>query len=303
MNKNFIFVGLATIFALYGMICIVSVQLANMFLTFAIILSGILLAAFFMFKEKIYTLSIYIVPARYHAGINAIKNESCTVNYYPGDKLLVADNTAKNECNKRYFIIKNNSIGKIWYNICRDFNRYSTLGSLAEFCRTYTAVDILVEKDETKPKKKVIDRTEYKKPEPVNKIKQQQKQQTKGPEIVEFSSLQTTNKAQATTKEEEMVGLEEFLTMGEIMQKSAQKVNINTATAGELTVLNGINIAIAKKLVEHRNLNGDFKSIDEFIELAGVGEHFIPQIKNLAVLSDKPHTPDDAPNEGRLLDW
>lgn len=301
MNKNFIFVGIATVIALYGLLCIVSVPLANVFLSFAIFLSAILLVGYFVFRKKIYTLSIYIVPARYHAGANAIKNESCTVTYYPGDKLLITDNTAKNECNKRYFILKNSNttdIGIIWYNICRNYNRYSTLGSLAELCRTYAPVDILVEKNETKPKKEVIDRTEYRNPDTI-KIKPK----TTGPEIVEFSNLQTSNRTQATSKEEEMVGLEEFLTMGDIMKKSAQKVNVNTATAGELAVLNGINIAIAKKLVEHRNLNGDFKSIDEFIEVAEVAEHFIPQIKELAVLSDKPNEPDDAPNEGRLLDW
>ena len=145
---------------------------------------------------------------------------------------------------------------------------------------------------------KVIERKEYRNPDTIKP-----KPVHTGPEIVDFNNLQTTNRAQATSKEEEAVGLEEFLSMGEVMQKVSQKVNVNTAAAGELTVFNGINIAIAKKIVEYRNLNGNFKSIDEFIEVAGVDEHFIPQIKSLAVLEDKKNGPDDAPNEGRLIDW
>lgn len=301
MNKNIIIVGIATAVAIYGILCAVAAPLANVFLTLAIIAGGILLALYFMFKNKIYALSIYIVPARYHAGANALKNNSCTVTYYCGDKLVIADNTAKNECNKRYFIIRNSNlvnVDKVWYQICKNYNRYSTTGSLADFCRAFTPVDIQVEKDETKPKKKVIERKEYRNPDTIKP-----KPVHTGPEIVDFNNLQTTNRAQATSKEEEAVGLEEFLSMGEVMQKVSQKVNVNTAAAGELTVFNGINIAIAKKIVEYRNLNGNFKSIDEFIEVAGVDEHFIPQIKSLAVLEDKKNGPDDAPNEGRLIDW
>jgi len=300
MNKNYIFIGIATVIALYGLLSIVSAPLANLFLTFAIIISGLLILAYFLLRKQIYKFSIYLVPARYHAGANALKNGSCTVSYFAGERIIVADNSAKNECNKRYFIIQKTAtdIDKLWFKTCRIFNRYTTLGSLSEFYRIDTPVEILVEKDETKPKKRVIEKTEYRNPESFLP-----KPKVTAPEIVDFSNLQTSNRAQATSKEDEMLGVEEFLNMGDIMKKSAQKVNVNKATAGEIAVLHGINIAIAKKIVEHRNLNGPFKTVEEFLEVADVKEHFIPQIKEIISLSDNDNGPDDAPNEGRLIDW
>lgn len=301
MSMNYIFIGIATVVALYALLGMVSAPLANLFLTFAIIIGGILIAAYFLLRQKIFTLSIYIVPARYHAGANAITNKSVTVSYFQGERIIVADNAAKNECNKRYFIVKKTAtdVDKLWFRTCRIFNRYTTLGSLSEFYRSSNIpIDILVEHDETKPKKRVVEKKEYRAPESYLP-----KTKTPVPEIVDFNNLQTSNRARATSKDEEMLGVEEFLSMGEIMKKSAQKVNVNKATAGEIAVLHGINIAIAKKIVEHRNLNGPFKTIEEFLEVADVKEHFIPQIKEIITLSDDDNGPGDAPNEGRLIDW
>lgn len=301
MNKNYIIIGIATVIALYAILNIVAPPLANIFLTLAIIIGTILTVAYFGFRKQLYGLSMWMVPVRYHAGVNTLKNESCTVKYFPGERILVADNSAKNDCNKRYFTIQNSSLNveTSWFKVCRIFNRYTTLGSLSEFFKALTYVDIKVEHDETKPKKRVIEKREYRTPESYLP-----KPKTTGPEIVEFNNLQTKNRAQTTSKDEEMLGVEEFLNMGDIMKKSAQKVNVNTATAGEIAVLHGINIAIAKKIVEHRNLNGDFKTIEEFLEVAEVKEHFIPQIKEIITLGgNDDNGPDDAPNEGRLLDW
>ncbi len=299
---KYIIIGIATVFALYGLLVAVAPMLADIFLTLAITIGTVAAIAYFGFRKQLFGLSIWIVPAKYHTEINTIKNESCTVRYFPGERIIVADNSAKNECNKRYFVLQKGAVDVefAWFQICQIYNRYSTLGSLSEFFKKTTAVDIKVEQDEAKPKKRVIEKTEYRNPEsslPKPKIS--------APEIVEFDKLQTKNMAQTTTKDEEMQSVEEFLNMGDIMKQSAQKVNINTATAGEIAVLHGINIAIAKKIVEYRNLNGNFKTIEEFLEVAEVKEHFIPQIKDLVTLdgNDDNGGHGDAPNEGRLLDW
>ena len=57
-------------------------------------------------------------------------------------------------------------------------------------------------------------------------------------------------------------------------------VNINTATAEELTVLPGIGEAKAKKIVAYREANGDFGSVDEIKNVSGIGDGTFEQIKN-----------------------
>ncbi|QMT40899.1 ComEA family DNA-binding protein [Neisseria shayeganii] len=49
------------------------------------------------------------------------------------------------------------------------------------------------------------------------------------------------------------------------------QVNINTATAQELQTLNGIGPAKANAIIEYRNANGPFKSVEELKNVRGIG--------------------------------
>jgi competence protein ComEA len=57
------------------------------------------------------------------------------------------------------------------------------------------------------------------------------------------------------------------------------KVNINTATVTQLTELNGIGESIANAIVEYRNKNGKFKSIEDIKNVSGIGESKFENIK------------------------
>ncbi len=48
-------------------------------------------------------------------------------------------------------------------------------------------------------------------------------------------------------------------------------VNLNTATAEELQLLPGIGEARARAVIEARKLRGGFKSVDELLEVKGIG--------------------------------
>ncbi len=50
------------------------------------------------------------------------------------------------------------------------------------------------------------------------------------------------------------------------------KININTATVSELMTLDGIGEVKAKAIVEYREKNGYFKSIDDITLVKGIGE-------------------------------
>lgn len=49
-------------------------------------------------------------------------------------------------------------------------------------------------------------------------------------------------------------------------------ININTADAVELTRLKGIGVKKAEAIVAWRNENGNFKTVDDLLDVKGIGE-------------------------------
>ena len=63
-------------------------------------------------------------------------------------------------------------------------------------------------------------------------------------------------------------------------------VNINTAGEKELTRLNGIGPALAKRICEDRNANGPFKSIDDLQRVKGIGPATVEKNKDMITLEN-----------------
>ena len=61
--------------------------------------------------------------------------------------------------------------------------------------------------------------------------------------------------------------------------KSYDIVNINTATQTELETLPGIGPSLALKIINYRNENGKFSSIDEIKNVSGIGERKFEELK------------------------
>lgn len=51
-----------------------------------------------------------------------------------------------------------------------------------------------------------------------------------------------------------------------------QSININTADVAELTKLKGIGVKKAEAIIAWRTEHGGFKSVDQLIEVKGIGE-------------------------------
>lgn len=83
------------------------------------------------------------------------------------------------------------------------------------------------------------------------------------------------------------------------------RVDVNAATAGELTVLPGLTPAGVARAVDLRDLGGPFADVDEFFTAAGVDPADQPRLSSL-LACHPPHRPYDrsAPYvpETRILD-
>lgn len=62
--------------------------------------------------------------------------------------------------------------------------------------------------------------------------------------------------------------------------KNNSKVNINKANEGELQNLTGIGLSIAKRIVQYRNENGNFKNLEDIKNVSGIGESKYENIKD-----------------------
>jgi competence protein ComEA len=64
-------------------------------------------------------------------------------------------------------------------------------------------------------------------------------------------------------------------------KESARVVNINTAAQSDLESLPGIGPSLAKKILEFRQKNGNFKTANDLMAVQGIGEKKYEQLKNL----------------------
>lgn len=60
----------------------------------------------------------------------------------------------------------------------------------------------------------------------------------------------------------------------------SQKVNINTATDEELRTIDGVGPATAEKIINYREKNGIFKSVEDIKEVDGIGEKTFEKLKD-----------------------
>ena len=64
-------------------------------------------------------------------------------------------------------------------------------------------------------------------------------------------------------------------------------VNVNTATSDELQLLPGIGEARAKAVIALRKQRGGFKSVDELLEVKGIGEAGLERLRPYVRITGK----------------
>lgn len=63
-----------------------------------------------------------------------------------------------------------------------------------------------------------------------------------------------------------------------------EKIDINTAAETELIKLPGIGSVIANRLIKYRETHGRFKSLEELMEVKGIGKKKFKKMKDLITI-------------------
>lgn len=62
-------------------------------------------------------------------------------------------------------------------------------------------------------------------------------------------------------------------------QEASDRININTANAGQLETLPGIGPVYARRIIEYRTKNGPFTTVEELIQIKGIGKKRLEKLK------------------------
>lgn len=63
-------------------------------------------------------------------------------------------------------------------------------------------------------------------------------------------------------------------------------LNLNAASAEELTALPGIGEALAARIVEHREANGPFETVEDLTDVSGIGPAKLAALEGLVTVED-----------------
>ena len=66
---------------------------------------------------------------------------------------------------------------------------------------------------------------------------------------------------------------------------SGAPINLNTATAAQLESLPGIGKSTAERILEYRQKNGNFKKIEDLMNVRGIGEKSFLKMKGLITVT------------------
>ena len=258
---------------------------------FLVIILGLISLKIFIKKAKNeYILKgIRSVPHEFVFNNETLSNSHCIVRNFPGRKIVVMDNPLSSEKQTlRAFVIdktNHESIANCWNDICSVYDGYSSLDNLFSFIDKASGrlnimflsqaegrfavegMEDFLPKQEKSPE--ILPKQESL---TAQKIEQSAK---KGQIIVEFEDLHTQNVIPEKKKADDksVVNMQDLA--------NSDKIDVNLANAQTISELPGINIVIAKKIVEYRNINGFFKSKEEFINISEVKEHFKKKILSM----------------------
>ena len=306
-----------SIIVIYLLLLFYSEQLANFLLACLGIAFVPLLILYKILQNKFYKNSIVKVPREFVQNRNTIVNQNCIIKYTPDSKISVMDSMVSRQTRDlRSFSVgakEVKNINKIWNTICLIFDEqtfFDTIVSIfeRENCNVKITLIPSPKRALNNSNKTVVENNinKVKNTESVNldevpadksNITPKQNTPTPKPQIrtpiqpletkdgfFDLNNLQKTS--QDLSKRNEYDGGFIELSSLNSLGNNTVIIDVNSATADQLASLPGLNIVGAKKIVDYRNKEGLFQTVDEFINIAEIKPHFVEQVKKMITISN-----------------
>lgn len=98
-------------------------------------------------------------------------------------------------------------------------------------------------------------------------------------EVEDGEKIYIPNQSEESTEAAESTGMVSENSSGS-SSNAKGKININKATASELTAIPGVGESTAQKIVAYREENGKFKTIEDIKNVSGIGDNKFNNIKD-----------------------
>lgn len=124
-------------------------------------------------------------------------------------------------------------------------------------------------------------------------VKKQKEKQANKPKL-DFDEVMPT---------EEAVKTEEPVKQEPMKQEKAERLDINVCGEEDFLTLPGMSLSSAKRAVELRDTQGDYRSVDDFVARNGIKPHFMVQMESRIYVKEKVEKMSpETPRRGRMLD-